>query len=120
MDLYNDISTETLIILGIIAFGLFFIVVRVIFRDSKYLEQAEEKHDRRVNQLRLGKMLGKLNIPLKKYDHHTTDLEQELHIWHCEHCPHPDKCERMFAGEDIDPKTFCPNYEELIKLKKKL
>ena len=59
-------------------------------------------------------------VILKKYDHHTTDLEQELHIWHCEHCPHPDKCERMFAGEDIDPKTFCPNYDELIKLKKKL
>ena len=43
------------------------------------------------------------------------DIDQR--VWACEHCPHPDKCERMFKGEDLDPKYFCPNYRELEKLK---
>ena len=53
----------------------------------------------------------------KKYDHKTSDLDKERHIWACEHCPHPDKCERMFNGENLDPLHFCPNYRELKKLK---
>jgi hypothetical protein len=44
-------------------------------------------------------------------------MDKERHIWACERCPEPDECEHMFLGEDIDPDTFCPNYDELKKLK---
>ena len=120
MNLYNDISPQTIVILAIIVVILFAIVVYVIFRDTRKLEKAEEEHDQRVRQLRFGDMLDHLNIPLKKYDHKTSDLVQEMHIWRCEHCPDPESCEHFFAGEDIDPNMFCPNYEELKKIKEKL
>ena len=115
--MYNDISPQTLIIIGIAAAFLFVIVVYVVFRDMSILEKSHEELDHRVEKLRLGDMINRLNIPFKKYDHKTSDLDKERHIWACEHCPHPVECERMFKGEQLDPKTFCPNYEELRRLK---
>jgi hypothetical protein len=117
MDLYNDISPQVLQILMIVLAILFVIVVYVVLRDRILLRKSHEDIDHRVQKLRLGKMIARLKIPFTKYDHHTTDLDKERHIWACEHCPHPDKCERMFDGEDLDPKYFCPNYRELKKLK---
>jgi len=117
MSLYNDVSPQTLMILGIAIALIFVIVMIVVIRDMNILEKNHEDLDRRVMKLRLGDMLGRLNISLRKYDHKTSDLEKERHMWICEHCPHPDKCERMFQGENIDPRSFCPNYEELKKLK---
>ena len=117
MPLYSDISSQTLVILGIAIALIFAIVIIVVFHDMSILEKSHQDLDRRVLKLRLGDMLGRLNISLRKYDHKTSDLEKERHMWICEHCPHPDKCERMFQGENIDPRSFCPNYEELKKLK---
>ncbi len=117
MPLYNDISPLLLIILGIAIVVIFLIVVYVVFRDINILEKSHEDLDHRVEKLRLGDMIARLNIPFKKYDHRTSDLDKERHIWACEHCPEPDECERMFEGEDLDPETFCPNYDELIEIK---
>ena len=115
--MYNDINPELVQIL-VIAIGIIFaIVVYVVWRDRKILRKEHEQLDQRVEKLRLGKMIDHLDIPFDKYDHKTSDLDKERHIWACEHCPHPDKCERMFNGEDLDPLHFCPNYRELKKLK---
>jgi len=117
MTMYNDISPQTLKIL-VIAIGIIFaIVVYIVWRDKIMLRKNHEDLDKRVQKLRLGDMINRLNIPFSKYDHKTSDLDKERHIWACEHCPHPDKCERMFNGENLDPKNFCPNYRELKKLK---
>ncbi len=117
MDLYNDISPQIMQIVMIAIVIIFAIVLYVVFRDRAILRKDHEDIDQRVQNLRLGKMIARLKIPFSKYDHHTSDLDKERHIWACEHCPHPDKCERMFKGEDLDPKYFCPNYRELEKLK---
>jgi hypothetical protein len=117
MPLYNDISPQTLMNLGIILAIVFVFVVFVVFRDVYILRKSHDALDNRIQKLRLGSMLHRLYIPLKKYDHKTSDLDKERHIWTCEHCPNLDECDCMFRGENIDPKTFCPNYEELEILK---
>ena len=117
MPMYNDISPQTLMMIGIAIALIFVFVMIVVIHDMHVLEQSHQDLDRRVMKLRLGDMLGRLNISLRKYDHKTSDLDKERHMWICEHCPHHEKCERMFKGQNIKPKSFCPNYEELEKLK---
>jgi hypothetical protein len=117
MDMYNDISPQVVQILVIAIIIIFALVVYVVMRDRRILRKSHEDIDQRVLKLRLGNMIARLNIPFSKYDEHTSDLDKERHIWACEHCPHPDKCKRMFDGEDLDPIHFCPNYRELKKLK---
>ena len=115
--MYNDISPQTLMMIGIAIALIFVFVMIVVIHDMHVLEQSHQDLDRRVMKLRLGDMLCRLNISLRKYDHKTSDLDKERHMWICEHCPHHDKCERMFQGQNIKPKSFCPNFEELEKLK---
>ncbi len=115
--MYSDINPQILMYLGIATAVIFVIVVFVVFRDINILGKKHESLDKRVQKLRLGDMIARLNIPFNKYDHKTSDMDKERHIWACEHCPHPDKCERMFNGEDLNPRDFCPNYRELKKLK---
>ena len=116
MDLYNDIGPQIVQILVIAVIIIFAIVVYVVVRDRSILRKSHEDIDHRVLKLRLGDMIARLKIPFSKYDQHTSDLDKERHIWACEHCPHPDKCKRMFEGEDLDPINFCPNIRELKKL----
>ena len=52
-----------------------------------YIKAENRGLDKRVQKLRLGDMIARLNIPFKKYDEHTSDLDKECHIWACEHCP---------------------------------
>ena len=115
--MYEDIDPQAIRYL-LIAVGIVFaIVVYVVWRDRTVLSKSHEDLDKRVLKLRLGDMIARLNIPFEKYDRKTSDLDKERHIWACEHCPHPDKCERMLNGEDLNPGNFCPNYRELEKLK---
>ena len=44
-------------------------------------------------------------------------LEKEKHIWSCQHCHDLDACEDMFLGKSTDPQTFCPNINELKRIK---
>ena len=118
MSLYNDISAQTLMILGI-AIGIAFVIVLfVVFRDLRILRKGKEDVDHRITRLRLNDMLARLGISHQKYFHNTSDLDRERHIWACERCPEPEECEHMFEGENIDPHTFCPNIDELEEIKK--
>jgi hypothetical protein len=117
MSLYNDISSQTLMIIGI-TLGLIF--VAMFFRiccDIRLLRKGRKDQAERVRGLLLSNMLERLNIPLKDYFKKTSDMDKERHIWACEHCPEPDECEHMLLGENIDPETFCPNYGQLKSLK---
>ena len=120
MSLYNDISPQTLMILGITLAVIFLFVVFRICCDIKIIRKSRKEQHSRIRGLLLSNMLDRLNIPLKSYFRKTSDLDKERHIWKCEHCPEPGECESMFLGEDIDPETFCPNYDELEKLEAKL
>ena len=118
MSLYNDISPETIKIVGIAAAAIFVIVVFIVLRDLRILRKGREDVDRRMRRLRLSDMIDRCKIKRDKYFRKTSDLDRERHIWACEHCPEPEVCEHMFEGEDIDPHTFCPNIDELDEIKK--
>jgi len=117
MSLYNDISPRTLMIIGIIIAVFFFLILFRILWDIMILRKGRKEQENRVQKLLLSNMIGRLNIPVDRYLDETSDLDKERHIWACQHCPKPEECERMFLGEKIDPNTFCPNYNELEKLK---
>jgi len=117
MSIYDDISSQTLMIIGITLAVVFVVIAFRICCDIKILRKGRKEQADRVRGLLLSNMLDRLNIPLKDYFQKTSDMDKERHIWACEHCPEPDECEHMFLGEDIPPETFCPNYDELKNLR---
>lgn len=117
MSLYDDISPQTLIIIATALAVIFVFIVCRIYCDIRVLRKGRKEQAERIRGLLLSNMLDRLKISPKKYFRNTSDMDKERHIWACEHCPEPDECEHMFLGEDIDPETFCPNYDELKKLK---
>ena len=110
-------NPASLMILAIILLLMLIFTLYKLFSNISFLRARHRDQIRRVKNLKLSRMLEHLGIPFKHYLHKTSELDKERHIWACEHCPHPDKCERMFKGEDLDPLHFCPNYRELKKLK---
>lgn len=115
--LFNDSHTLSLTIWGVTIAILFVIMVIGVYRSFKFSRASRREITERVRGLLLGDMLSRLNITLSRYYRHTSDLDRERHTWVCEHCPDPEKCQSMLLGEDVDPVTFCPNYEELKNLK---
>lgn len=120
MSLYNDVSSQTLIILGSVLGVIFVVIAFRMCCDIKILRKKRKEQNEKIHGLLLSNMLDRLNIPLKTYFHNTSDLEKERHIWRCEQCHELEDCEHMLLGEDIEPNTFCPNNPELEKLKEKL
>ena len=117
MSLYTDISPQTLMIIGVVVAAIFVVMLIIILRDIHILSKSRKELNSRVRRLLLSNMIERIGIPLDKYLRKTSDLDKERHIWACEHCPEPDDCEHMFEGEEIDPHTFCPNVDELEKIK---
>jgi len=117
MPFYNDISPQTLMILGSMLAVIFVIMLLRIFFNINLLRKSRKDQAARVQGLLLSNMIERLNIPRETYFRKTSDLDKERHIWACERCSKPGECEDMFLGEDIKPETFCPNYNELEKLK---
>ena len=117
MSIFNDFSPQTLMIIGIIVVALFLVVVFVVLRDSIILYRARKDQQARINGLLLSNMIQRLNIPFRKYTESTTDLEKEKHIWSCQRCHDLGECESMFLGKETDPQNFCPNFDDLKKIK---
>jgi len=117
MPLYDDISPQTLMILGSIAAVIFVVIVLRVCCNINVLRKSRKDQDARIQGLLLSNMIDRLNIPRENYFRKTSDLDKERHIWACERCAKPGECEDMFLGEDIKPETICPNYNELEKLK---
>ena len=118
MSIYNDISPQVLLIVGIIVGVLFALVVLRICCDVRVLRRGREELHNRIKRLRLNDMIERTGIKHETYFHKTSDLDKERHIWACEHCPEPEECEQMFEGENIDPHNFCPNIDELEDIKR--
>lgn len=117
MSLYDDFSPQTLIIIGTAVAVIFVLIACRMYFDIRVLRKGRKEQAERIRGLLLSNMLDRLKISRKKYFQKTSDMDKERHIWACEHCPEPDECEDMFLGADINPDTFCPNYDELTKLK---
>ena len=114
MSLYNDISSQTLIILGSVLGVIFLVIAFRMCCDIKILRKKRKEQNERIRGLLLSNMLDRLNIPLKSYFRNTSDLEKERHIWRCEQCRELEDCEHMLLGEDIDPTRFAqtiPNWK---------
>ncbi|MBC8211422.1 MAG: hypothetical protein H8E21_10165 [Gammaproteobacteria bacterium] len=107
-----------LICIGLLLLTLFIVMAIHLGRNFRFMRQRQRKLADRIESLRLSKMLGLLNIPLKKYAAKTSDAEKARHIWACERCPNPDQCNQALAGKQIDADSFCPNYPRLKILKK--
>ena len=107
MSLYNDISPQVLLVIGITVGVLFALMVLRIGFDVRVLRRGREELNNRIKRLRLNDMIERTGIKHDTYMHKTSDMDKERHIWACEHCPEPEECEHMFEGENIDPHTFC-------------
>jgi len=117
MSLYNDISSQTLLIIGGSLAVIFVLIVCRLFCDVRFLRKGRKEQEKRIRSLRLNDMIARLKINKSKYLAKTSDMDRERHIWACEHCHEPEACEHMFQGEDLDPHSFCPNIDELEDLK---
>ena len=117
MSLYNDISSQTLFIIGGILAVVFILIACRLYCDIRFLRKGRNEQQARIGMLRLNDMIARLKINKNKYFARTSDMDRERHIWACEHCPEPESCEHMFEGENLDPHHFCPNIDELERIK---
>ncbi len=113
--LYDNLS-QSLTIWGITLAVLFVIMLVGMYRSFNLSRASRQQIIKRIRSLPLSEMLVRLNIPLSRYLRKTSDLDEERHTWVCEHCPNPEECQHMLQGENVDPETFCPNYNELKNL----
>ncbi len=70
--------------------------------------------------LRMHKMLSRAGTTLSRYLRRAGPIDVELQLLTCEHCETTDLCDKYLdQGEDIDPRTFCPNFARLTTHKRK-
>lgn len=108
-------NPATLVILGVILllmiiFTLYKLVSNISFLKSRHRDQVK-----RVNHLKLRRMLDHLNIPFKQYLKKTSELDKERHIWACQSCAHPKECQQLLNGKKVDMEIeeICPNNHRL-------
>lgn len=69
---------------------------------------------KRLEELRINRMLGHLGIDRKKYLRKATPLTVEKHLYVCARCKTTDLCDEcLINGKDIPEDTFCRNFPEL-------
>ena len=69
---------------------------------------------KRLEALRINRMLGHLGVDRKKYLRKATPYTVEKHLQVCARCKTTDLCdERLIEGKDIPENSFCSNYPEL-------
>ena len=69
---------------------------------------------KRLEELRINRMLGHLGVDRKKYLRKATPYAVEKHLQVCARCKTTDLCdEYLINGKDIPEDTFCRNYPEL-------
>ena len=90
--MYNDISPQILLIIGIIVGILFAVMVLRICCDVRVLRKSRKELDQRIGRLRLNDMINRLKLNRRTYNHKTSDLDKERNIWACEHCREPEDC----------------------------
>ncbi len=74
---------------------------------------------KRVNGLRIRKMLARLGMSAKGYVRKALYSDVEMSLVRCERCPTPQECDRILArGDAPHPKTFgfCPNFPNLAQV----
>ncbi len=96
-------------------------VLRPVITNQRPRKQAplpSESLERRVNGLRLAKMLDKLGVPREGYFRIMTREIIERHIRNCQRCTR-SRCVHICdayldEGRPVKNMRFCPNYPSLI------
>ncbi len=68
----------------------------------------------RTQGLRIHRMLSRAGTTLSRYLRRTRPIDVEVHLLACQNCQTAELCDKYLErGEDIDPRTFCPNFAQL-------
>ena len=119
MEITMSLSDQTLyLILGLIAL----LTAVLVFNWAlavRHLKRGVEFRGivaRKVQSLRLHKMLGAVGIDPSRYLDRASVPAIEQHVRSCENCPNTGICDERLGAEQgaaRDYSSFCPNFESL-------
>ena len=114
MSLLNIIFSLVILIGGMCLLAILVSQIRQNYRTGQSFRQNLAK---RINQLRLSKMLKARGIDLSAYLHTDSINEIEQNMRTCENCGVKNSCDEELENENlIETKLqFCPNDESLDK-----
>ena len=97
---------------------LFLLTLIGMHRSASSLRAYRRELIERALGLRIHRMLGRLGISLPRYLRRASPWDVERHLMRCEHCPTTQDCDLYLdEGARLDERGFCPNFNELEKLK---
>ncbi len=68
----------------------------------------------RAQRLRIHRMISRAGTTLSRYLRRARPIDVEGHLLACQSCQTTDLCDKYLDQvEDIDPRTFCPNFAQL-------
>ena len=108
----------TLIIGSILALFVLYVIMRmsyVIMRNVIVGMEFRKSLARKVNALRLNKMLAALGIDINNYLHSERVIDIEEHIDRCAACQNTETCDDQLAKGNIQANNidYCNNEESL-------
>ncbi len=113
MDYVDSVPvTILLLVVGLAFLGMCFGMRGCLHELRAYREELMD----RAKALRIHRMLERLGISLPRYVKRTPSIDVEKHLVNCGCCADTDACDDYLErGKDMDPNTFCPNFQELQK-----
>ena len=108
----------TIIIGGALALFVLYVILRmsyVIMRNVIVSMEFRKNLARKVNELRLNKMLSALGIDVNSYLHSERVIEIEEQIDRCSACQNTDTCDEQLAKGSVSATSidYCNNEEAL-------
>ncbi len=104
--------TLLLLVVGLAFLGMCFGMRGCLRQLRNYRRELTE----RAESLRIHRMLERLGVSLPGYVKRTPSIDVEKHLVKCGCCADTDACDDYLAGgKNMDPNTFCPNFQELQK-----
>ena len=92
----------------------FVLVLTRIVGSMRALRAYRQELILRAQSLRIHKMLTRAGTTLSRYLRRARPMEVERHLLACQNCQTTDRCDKFLdKDEDIDPRSFCPNFVEL-------
>lgn len=117
MDILSQIVAILLGFLVTLLIALLFIAIIFNMKKGRKYRQSLSK---KVEQLRLNKMLIALGIDPNSYlhDEHITDIHK--HMERCQACENTEECDEALATNNVNPDgiSYCNNEESLQKIAK--
>lgn len=115
MNLYSIIFIGLISGLSLVALAYFFLAIYNNFKAGQSYRQELAK---RIEKLRLNKMLEKKQIKLNRYIHELPVHQIENQIRNCETCIEAIFCDQIFSHDNVltTNHSFCPNIKTLNNL----